>query len=198
MTTLGERLKILRGKTPQAQFAAMIGVNANTLRAYEHDRHSPNAEVLANVCIKLDVDARWLLLGEDGTGRQGAPMNLEEIMAEVMSRPHYYVLNEDHTVRPAKDVIEWVLGLAWSGRRVVVATSYIRGVRVDTRFLGNDMNFGPGPALLFETLVLDGPLAPTAYRAATWEQAEECHQEAVRYVLAVLAVSPKVPLAGTS
>lgn len=62
-TTLGERLKILRGTMTQEQFAAAIGVNTNTLRAYEKDRNSPSADVLANVCTRLNVSAQWLLLG---------------------------------------------------------------------------------------------------------------------------------------
>ncbi len=63
MKTIASRLLMLRGETKQGQFATMLGLNPNTLRAYETGRAIPNQEILARVCVKFSVNPAWLLLG---------------------------------------------------------------------------------------------------------------------------------------
>lgn len=66
METIYQRIaKILQdsGKF-QPDFADSIGIGARTFFAYLHGKSKVSAEALANICIKYDVDANWLLTGE--------------------------------------------------------------------------------------------------------------------------------------
>ena len=64
MGSIGERLKIVRGKKSQADFAAEIGVSRNTLLRYERGESVPDARLAAVICRKAAVASDWLLLGE--------------------------------------------------------------------------------------------------------------------------------------
>lgn len=63
MSTISERLLLLRGKTKQKEFARTLAINPNTLRSYENGRSSPNQELLEQICVQLSVSPEWLLLG---------------------------------------------------------------------------------------------------------------------------------------
>lgn len=63
MISLAERIKQLRGTLTQKEFAAKVGINMNTLRAYEKGRTSPPADAIVRMCTNFDVSADWLLLG---------------------------------------------------------------------------------------------------------------------------------------
>ncbi|MEG1609635.1 MAG: S24 family peptidase [Bilophila sp.] len=64
MTTIAERLIFLRGNATQMDFAERMGINVNTLRAYEKGRALPGYEVLESLCVKLEVSAAWILTGK--------------------------------------------------------------------------------------------------------------------------------------
>lgn len=64
MEHISERIRELRGSASQREFAERIGINMNTLRAYEKGRSFPSSEVLANICSFFDASPAWLLLGE--------------------------------------------------------------------------------------------------------------------------------------
>ena len=70
MSSIGERFIQLRGGLPQADFANSIGINVNTLRAYEKDRNSPTAETILAISENIGVNPSWLLTGE-GPMRRG-------------------------------------------------------------------------------------------------------------------------------
>lgn len=63
-----------------------------------------------------------------------------------------------------------------------VAKTKINNVLVSTVFLGVDHSFGDGPPLLFETMVLGGPLDGEQDRYSTWDQAEAGHKAMVERV----------------
>lgn len=63
MSTIAERLLLVRGKIKQGEFATLLDVNPNTLRSYENGRSCPNQEFLERVCVQFSVSAEWLLLG---------------------------------------------------------------------------------------------------------------------------------------
>lgn len=69
MSTIGDRILRLRSSMPQKVFAKKIGINANTLRAYEKGRASPPAVVAAEICTIFGVSADWLILGHSPTTR---------------------------------------------------------------------------------------------------------------------------------
>src|SRR5574344_1354858 len=72
MSTLADRLLLVRGKAKQGAFARGLGVNPNTLRSYENGRSSPNQEFLERICVQFSVSAGWLVLGR-GDMRAGSP-----------------------------------------------------------------------------------------------------------------------------
>lgn len=64
MKTIAERLVFVRGTMTQAAFAARLGVNVNTLRAYEKGRALPGFEVLETLCAQFNVSPAWVLTGD--------------------------------------------------------------------------------------------------------------------------------------
>ena len=64
MSTLGERLKQLRGNTRQADLAAALGMAQTTLSNYETGRNEPNIETIRIFVSHFSVNLRWLLFGE--------------------------------------------------------------------------------------------------------------------------------------
>ena len=75
MKTLGERIKIVRGKETQDAFASRIGVSKASLGGYERDENSPSAEAILKICSKNDISVEWLLTGtgpmKKGDGLEG-------------------------------------------------------------------------------------------------------------------------------
>lgn len=63
MSSIAERLLLLRGAIKQGEFSRIVGVNPNTLRSYENGRSIPNHEFLEQICVQFSVSADWLLLG---------------------------------------------------------------------------------------------------------------------------------------
>ena len=64
MTTISERLQILRGDKSRRSFAELLGIPASTLKNYEQGDTSPPLETLELVCEKLCISRKWLMLGE--------------------------------------------------------------------------------------------------------------------------------------
>ena len=62
-TTIAERILQVRGRTKQAAFAALLGVNPNTLRGYENGHVEPNFRFLTRICAEFSVNPTWLLMG---------------------------------------------------------------------------------------------------------------------------------------
>jgi len=62
-TQVGQRIRVIRGKTTQTDFARMIGVRKqNYISRYEHGR-IPNPELLVKVANHGKVTVDWLLTG---------------------------------------------------------------------------------------------------------------------------------------
>ena len=59
-----ERLKIIRGKLTQAEFATALDIHKNTLGRYERGENLPDSELCAKICSIFGVSPAWLLLGE--------------------------------------------------------------------------------------------------------------------------------------
>lgn len=67
--SMGARLRKLRGKLSQSEFAALIGSSQSGISAYEKDQRKPNYETLMRVSKAFFVNLEWLLTGE-GAMRQ--------------------------------------------------------------------------------------------------------------------------------
>ncbi|NDV27752.1 helix-turn-helix domain-containing protein [Desulfovibrio sp. JC010] len=75
--SIGERIKIIRGKTPQKMFASTIGVAQNTLGNYERNERTPNADVIVAIADTYGVSFDWLLTGNgEKKGEQKAEKDL--------------------------------------------------------------------------------------------------------------------------
>lgn len=63
-TTLAERLKIVRGKIPQAEFADIVGIHKSSWGRFERGETEPSGSDLIKICSVCGVFPAWLLLGE--------------------------------------------------------------------------------------------------------------------------------------
>lgn len=61
--SIGDRIKLIRGKTPQKVFAATLGIAQNTLGNYERNERTPNADVIVAIAQTCNVSFDWLLTG---------------------------------------------------------------------------------------------------------------------------------------
>lgn len=64
MSTLGERIKQIRGKLSQAEFAEKTGINKSTLGRYERNVNKPDTASINAICKIFKVNSSWLLTGE--------------------------------------------------------------------------------------------------------------------------------------
>lgn len=96
-------------------------------------------------------------------------------------RDHYIL--DGHTPRPT-ELMEWAAWFQNADR--TVARTEVGETLVSTVFLGIDHRFNEGPLLLFETLVLGGPLDQEMERYSTWDEATAGHATMVDRVRAVL------------
>jgi Helix-turn-helix. len=64
MEKLGERIRKLRGKIPRGDFANLLGVSSTGLFNYEAGDRVPGADILERLCLELNVNPKWLLLGQ--------------------------------------------------------------------------------------------------------------------------------------
>ena len=61
--SIADRILSVRGARKQSDFARDLGVNPNTLRAYEKGRATPGQDFLERLAVKFSVNPEWLLLG---------------------------------------------------------------------------------------------------------------------------------------
>jgi len=61
---IGERIKTIRGKMSQKDFAARIGVGQRSIHDWEAGKASPGARALAAIHKVFNVNVHWLLTGE--------------------------------------------------------------------------------------------------------------------------------------
>ena len=62
--SLGTRIKYIRGKLSQSEFALALGVSQRTIGHYEKDERDPTASFVKSICAKYAISSEWLLAGE--------------------------------------------------------------------------------------------------------------------------------------
>jgi len=72
-TTLGQKIRELRGKESIVSFCKEFNIHKNTLPFYEADKTSPKAEFILALCNKYKVNANWLILGEGPKNKGESP-----------------------------------------------------------------------------------------------------------------------------
>ena len=86
MSTIGVRLRELRGSSSQADMAKAINVKQQNWARWEGDVVAPSAEMLATICRVHACSADWLLGLTDGRETSAAKpqtptVNLDELRA---------------------------------------------------------------------------------------------------------------------
>ena len=76
MSTLGDRIKALRGAHSQKWLAERLGIPPTTLSNYENNKSELNFATILALKTIFKVDTDWLLFGD--TGAESAPGNAQE------------------------------------------------------------------------------------------------------------------------
>jgi transcriptional regulator with XRE-family HTH domain len=63
-TTIGERIKYIRGALTQPEFGKKLGVGRNNVYTWESNKNTPSAETLLLIYKEYGVNINWLLSGE--------------------------------------------------------------------------------------------------------------------------------------
>ena len=84
-TSIQERLRILRGGLSQQAFAGSLGMAQTTLGRYERGESQPDLSFIQAVCLKLHINAGWLVLGEEPMYRnaRSGGVNMERRSQEI-------------------------------------------------------------------------------------------------------------------
>lgn len=81
METINDRMEMLvneRFNGNKAAFAKSIDMSPTSMSSYlgNKRRSKPSVEMVAKIVLALDVDARWLLTGEETLQQQGVNTNM--------------------------------------------------------------------------------------------------------------------------
>ena len=87
-TTIGDRIKFIRGSLTQVEFCKKLGVFKNTLQKWEANGHFPDFESLLKLHEKFKVNINWLLSGEGNPylTRLKYPQNIENSFIKLEAR----------------------------------------------------------------------------------------------------------------
>ncbi len=66
MKSIGDRLKLIRGKKNQTEFAEILEVSRNTLLRYERGDSVPDSRLAALICKEFNISTEWFLFGTGG------------------------------------------------------------------------------------------------------------------------------------
>jgi hypothetical protein len=94
-----------------------------------------------------------------------------------------YILDDQRRPIRASDVSEWQRWIKHREASLRIGVETIGESRVSTVFLAADASLDTSEEpLLFETMILGGPLRQERVRYATWEEAEAGHRRMVERV----------------
>ncbi|MDL2314353.1 helix-turn-helix domain containing protein [Desulfovibrio sp. OttesenSCG-928-C14] len=74
---IGDRIRQVRGTSARKRFSKSIEISENTLRNYEQKLSLPNSDIIARICIKYQLSANWLVLGEGPMQAGNVPASAE-------------------------------------------------------------------------------------------------------------------------
>lgn len=83
-TTIGERIKILRGESTQEQFANKISVSRQYVSLLESGEREPSSLLVHYICQRFHVRREWLLLGIEPKYTLDAYSIPEQIIPDVL------------------------------------------------------------------------------------------------------------------
>ena len=96
MMSIGDRIRQIRGKTPRAEFAEMLGIHPQTLYMYEKGKRVVDVDLLQQLCLKSGVSIEWLVFGNGGADgeREAQDHEIEERLQEkerLLARQEEYI-----------------------------------------------------------------------------------------------------------
>ena len=65
MSTLGERIKILRGSMSQQEFADKLSITRQYIALLESDKRDPSPILIDSLCQKFQIRREWLEFGHE-------------------------------------------------------------------------------------------------------------------------------------
>lgn len=84
-TTLGERIKMLRGETSQQQFADKLSITRQYVALLESDKRDPSPLLIDSLCQKFGIRREWLELGHEPMYTKDASSEPEALVPELVS-----------------------------------------------------------------------------------------------------------------
>lgn len=95
MSTLGERIKIIRGEASQQQFADKLSITRQYVALLESDKREPSPLLIDSLCQKFGVRREWLELGHEPMYSKEAASEPEALVPDLLAilADHPSVLN---------------------------------------------------------------------------------------------------------
>lgn len=124
--SLPERLRIIRGKLGQKEFAKRIGSSQTGVSAYEKGQRKPDYETLIRVSKEFGVTLDWLLLGVEPMYCSGLP---KKQMAD--SRP----TEKKHTEQPIDNIDKNFFTSQQNGRQSAIWDYMEKTIALQERLL---------------------------------------------------------------
>ena len=87
-TTIGDRIRYIRGLLTQPEFGKKLGVRRNNVYTWETNKNMPLAETLLRIYKEYGVNINWLLSGEGKPyiNRSKYPPDIETRIIKMESR----------------------------------------------------------------------------------------------------------------
>ena len=102
-STIGQRLKSIRGSRTQAEFSRQYSIHKNTLARYERDERAPDAELLLELAND-GYDVNWILIGKGAEKIAEPAASYDEInweqLEEVIKGIEMIIAHKKRTMRP--------------------------------------------------------------------------------------------------
>lgn len=80
---IGQRLKEVRGRKSQAEFAEQLGVTHKSISNYEIGKRVPDVEFICKLMKDFGVDSTWLITGQYAVTSKSNLSTLKELRAVI-------------------------------------------------------------------------------------------------------------------
>lgn len=111
METINDRMEMLvnqRFNGNKAAFAKTIGLPPTGLSNYlgTKRRSKPSVEMVTKIVLALDVDARWLLTGEETPQQQGVHVGADVVLSERVKSLEALLAEKERLIKVYEKMVE--------------------------------------------------------------------------------------------
>ena len=96
MSTIGNKIREIRGKESRSEFAARFDIHPNTLMRWEKDERSPDVEFIKKVALSYQISPEWLI---SDRGERDAPAISPEEPQSVATIHYANLIDECNELR---------------------------------------------------------------------------------------------------